>query len=81
MSDIAKKVIERLREWVDKEHGFEDALLVSMVQRIQRENKGRNTTGTETCPRCQGVIEWSHAAGSGRVRGRCETFGCLVELP
>jgi hypothetical protein len=29
----------------------------------------------------EGVIEWSHAAGSGRVRGRCETFGCLVELP
>lgn len=40
-------------------------------------NKGRSVAEVVECPACKGRLRLSIAASNGRVRGRCQTEGCV----
>ena len=53
-------------------------LTFPLIEKVKRENKGKDATGIVECPVCKGRLCWSHAAYNGHVWGRCETKDCLA---
>lgn len=72
----SKEQIEKeLKE--DEERTNKIILAMEAVKPIRKEHKGKDWTGTITCPVCQGELHVSHAKYNGHIMAQCETDDCV----
>lgn len=64
-------------EAVFKQHMERMEKVFAALGPIRKEQKGKNWSGTITCPACGGKLHLSHAAYNGHMHGRCETPDCV----
>lgn len=52
-------------------------LVLPVIREVKSAFKGKNWSGSRTCPVCSGVLHLSISSCNGHVHGRCETSGCV----
>lgn len=71
------------QDCIEDDRRIERAILRQMavgpiVSRVKEEYKGKDWSGKESCPVCQGTLHLSHSSYNGHVHGQCETDGCVA---
>lgn len=52
-------------------------LIEPLIAEVKATHRARAWTGSAPCPMCEGTLQLTHAAETGRVHVHCATAGCL----